>query len=270
MNEKYFTTGEFAKICSVEKHVLFHYDEIGLFQPAVVKENGYRYYSYYQCDTFANILALKKLGMPLKEIKIYLEKRSPELFLSLLEEKNKEISDSIAYLQSLKQMIQNTKDAILDAISSENKIELERLGEQYILRSDNMENFTNKSFASYMEEYIKFCKSLGIAVQEPVGSIISISNVRNHDYLNFSFLFMKTKADFSEKAIKRKEGLYLCGYHKGSYDTISDTYKKILDYADKNKISLGDFCYEEYLISDVAEKNPENYITKLILDTKKN
>ena len=28
--KKYLTAGQFAKICGVEKHVLFHYDEIGL------------------------------------------------------------------------------------------------------------------------------------------------------------------------------------------------------------------------------------------------
>ena len=40
--KKYLTAGQFAKICGVEKHVLFHYDEIGLFQPVMVNENGYQ------------------------------------------------------------------------------------------------------------------------------------------------------------------------------------------------------------------------------------
>lgn len=38
MQEKYFTTGEFARMCNVEKHVLFHYDDIGLFRPAIIKK----------------------------------------------------------------------------------------------------------------------------------------------------------------------------------------------------------------------------------------
>ncbi|MFE4512310.1 MerR family DNA-binding transcriptional regulator, partial [Bacillus subtilis] len=44
--KKYFTTGEFSKLCRVKKQTLFHYDEIGLFSPEIKKENGYRYYSY--------------------------------------------------------------------------------------------------------------------------------------------------------------------------------------------------------------------------------
>ena len=43
-SELYFTTGEFARILGVRKHTLFHYDEIGLFSPALKEENGYRYY----------------------------------------------------------------------------------------------------------------------------------------------------------------------------------------------------------------------------------
>ena len=38
-SELYFTTGEFARILGVRKHTLFHYDEIGLFSPALKEEN---------------------------------------------------------------------------------------------------------------------------------------------------------------------------------------------------------------------------------------
>ena len=36
--ELYFTTGEFARILGVKKHTLFHYDQIGLFSPALKEE----------------------------------------------------------------------------------------------------------------------------------------------------------------------------------------------------------------------------------------
>ena len=51
MNQ-YFTTGEFAKLWGVKKQTLFHYDEIGIFKPAIKKPNGYRYYSYQQFEVF--------------------------------------------------------------------------------------------------------------------------------------------------------------------------------------------------------------------------
>ena len=43
MNKKiYMTTGEFARIMRITKETLFHYDEIGLFQPELTQPNGYR------------------------------------------------------------------------------------------------------------------------------------------------------------------------------------------------------------------------------------
>lgn len=43
MEKKYLTAGQFAKICSVEKHVLFHYDEIGLFKPVMIDRRACGY-----------------------------------------------------------------------------------------------------------------------------------------------------------------------------------------------------------------------------------
>ena len=95
--KNYLTAGEFAKICGVAKHVLFHYDEIHLFQPAYRDEHGYRYYSYHQYDTFLVITNLKKMGMSLSAIRIYLKQRDPQMFLRLLDEKYADIDSQDVY-----------------------------------------------------------------------------------------------------------------------------------------------------------------------------
>lgn len=58
----YFTTGEFAKIFDVKKQTLFHYDSCGIFKPDIIGENGYRYYSFTQLETFAIIRTLRGFG----------------------------------------------------------------------------------------------------------------------------------------------------------------------------------------------------------------
>ena len=92
-SELYFTTGEFARILGVRKHTLFHYDEIGLFSPALKEENGYRYYFVWQMDMFEVIRALQKLGMSLGEIKEYMENRSPERFMSMMDGKKRQLDE---------------------------------------------------------------------------------------------------------------------------------------------------------------------------------
>ncbi|GAA0079863.1 MULTISPECIES: MerR family transcriptional regulator [Clostridium] len=270
MQEKYFTTGEFAKMCNVEKHVLFHYDDIGLFRPAIIKKNGYRYYSYHQYFTFSVILNLKKIGMSLKDIKIYLEQRDPSMFLDLLEEKSKEVAEKIKYFEDIQEMIESMKAMTIEGINSHNNIYLEYLPKETILPSNNMENSTNKTFANYMQEYIKFCQDLGIAVQESVGGIISVKNLRKNKSTNLSYLYIKTKSFLPGKTVIRKPGIYLCGYFEGTYDDLCHAYEKMLNYADENGISLGDYSFEEYLISDISQKEQKHYITKLMIETLEN
>lgn len=103
--EQYFTTGEFAKLWGVKKQTLFHYDEIGIFKPAIKKKNGYRYYSYQQFEVFGVISILKEMGMSLQEIKIYLDNRSPEQLVHLFSEKIERINREIEHLNKLKHVM---------------------------------------------------------------------------------------------------------------------------------------------------------------------
>ena len=74
-NKTYFTTGEFAKLFGIKKQTLFHYDQCGIFKPDVIGENGYRYYSYSQPETFAIIAMLRELGVSIHEIKEHMDHR---------------------------------------------------------------------------------------------------------------------------------------------------------------------------------------------------
>lgn len=267
MQDKYFTTGEFAKLCHTEKHVLFHYDEIGLFSPAIVADNGYRYYSCYQYDTFAVIRALQSIGMSLKDIKVYLDQRNPELFLELIDEKNKDIDAQISRLKEIKQMIRRLKDYTTEAMESGDDIRLEKLPAARLLLSDTMENKTNDDLAIFMDAYMRFCGSHHAISPEFVGNIITVENLKKKNYLNYSYLYMPTYSRDKSADFTRKGGVYLCACHHGYYDNLCDTYEKMLGYAEDNKIPLGTFCYEEYLIADVAQKDPDSYVTKLLIET---
>ena len=72
-----FTTGEFAALCGVTKHTLFHYDALGILSPARVGENGYRYYAPQQLEVFHVIETLRELDMPLSEICLLYTSPSP-------------------------------------------------------------------------------------------------------------------------------------------------------------------------------------------------
>ena len=68
-----FKTQEFAKLAGVTVRALHHYDRLGLLKPKQRSQSGYRLYSAQDFGRLEQIVVLKFLGMPLKQIRGLLE-----------------------------------------------------------------------------------------------------------------------------------------------------------------------------------------------------
>ena len=62
-----------AKLTGVSVRTLQYYDEIGLLKPTELTPSGYRLYDDDALQTLQQILFLKELDFPLKEIREILE-----------------------------------------------------------------------------------------------------------------------------------------------------------------------------------------------------
>ena len=176
----YFTTGEFAKLCGVKKQTLFHYEEIGLFSPALIKENGYRYYSYRQLYTFTMILTLKNLHMPLKDIKTYLDTRTPETYIKLLNEKLSEVDATITRLTDIKnRLTEATHRTLLGLNTKHAQTILAEQEEEYLIVSSNLNTVTHKDFSTYMLEYVQFFDKYALTTYSSFGTLIKFQDIAN-------------------------------------------------------------------------------------------
>ncbi|MFU2417891.1 MerR family transcriptional regulator [Peptacetobacter sp. AB800] len=273
--EKFLTTGEFAALCDVPKHVLFYYDEIDLFKPAYCDDKGYRYYSYFQYETFMMINTLKTLKMSLDDIKIYMEKRNPDIFMNLLNDKEKEIDKTIKHLKKLKKhievqkMVTQTGIDYSDTKYKEGNIFIEELDEVNLLLSGNPNDAINTSFSEFVIEYAKFLKSNNLSAHQKIGTMFQSDLLRLADLdvsSEFTYLYTYTNKKKGKNIYTRKKGKFLVGIHIGTYETLDETYNALLDYVDKNDIKLGKFVYEEYLLTDLSVSSPEQYVTKIIFE----
>lgn len=57
----------------------------------------------------------------------------------------------------------------------------------------------------------------------------------------------------------------MVGYHKGSYVTIHETYKKIKAYLMEEGYHICGDSFEEYLIDGESASGENNYVTKIII-----
>ena len=107
---KYFTAGELAAIFNISKQSLLYYDKVNLLSPDFVSENGYRNYSIQQFLDLEIIVNLRALDISIANIKKYLEDRSKEHFLQLLQEKTAECQAIIHNNQEICDTIERIKE----------------------------------------------------------------------------------------------------------------------------------------------------------------
>lgn len=79
-NDYLYPSGEFARLTGVNKRTLHYYNDIGLFCPEVIGENGYHYYSCFQFAQLELILTLRRIGLSIEEIREYVTGPSDESF----------------------------------------------------------------------------------------------------------------------------------------------------------------------------------------------
>lgn len=260
----YFTTGEFAKITGVTKHTLFHYDEIGLFSPEIKLDNGYRYYSIVQLDVFDVIWTLKELDVSLADIKKYLETRSPQTFITLLEQEELILMEKIKKLKTTRKWLCTKSSLIREGLAKEGQeIEITKVPEQYYIKATSSAT-GGKEFAVSVSSLLTYCESLGAKSPYSLGFLQfyeSIAQGIYDDYHTFYTLYdtppQKTKYEV------KPAGSYLCAYHKGHWNTIGSAYKRLTDYAYNQHLNIEKCFYEDTLLDELTTSGYDNYLTRI-------
>ncbi|MDA7027741.1 MerR family transcriptional regulator [Bacillus sp. CLL-7-23] len=263
--KKYFTTGEFAKLCRVKKQTLFHYDEIGLFSPEIKQQNGYRYYSYNQFELFQVINLFKEVGVPLKAIKSLLKDQTPDRIVPLLKEKSAEIDNKIKKLKHLQKIIQ-TKVALTEqALETDfSSVSFQYLNEEKFMISRNTLDLPERKYIAAISELIHYAESHELDEGYPVGGIFAREQMLKKDFYNYNHFYIKVKEGIDKINYHvRPKGLYAVGYQKD--EDVEDTYNRMIQFIKQNGMQIGDYAYEEYMLDEVMVDRTENQITKILL-----
>lgn len=256
------TTAQFANLHEVNKRTLHYYDNIGLFSPNSKAANGYRYYDISQSIDFEYIRMLKELNMSIEEIEAYRKNPTSDSFLKIADSKVKEIDVEIQKLIATKGILKAKKDNLaLCKNLQEQAIRIEDQPSESILITPY--NFAEDNIAEIFD-YLKNTWSIE-QIRMGIGGFISLDKVINEDFEKYDGLYtLALSGSSSAKKITKPKGKYLCGYQKGTWDKLPCMYKKMIDYAKQNNLTLVGYAYEmglnEFAISDLTE-----YVTKIMI-----
>lgn len=252
----YFTTGELAKACHILRKTLLYYDKLGLIQPEVIMDNGYRYYKRAQLFLLELVVTLRNLDVPLTSIQTYLSSRSLTNYHNLLAQQQQNIHKEIERLQELSEKL----DSYIAELNKLNciqygKIELVKQPEQYYFVVKGC-----KDSESFKERSLHAAK-LFLALRDQLpfkqhffGYVVDMQALYNQEHFyGREFYYPLPSPLPTLKYRVRPAGNYLTLYFMGTYMHNSTTNLK----------KLGQYCLEHHLtpLSDIYVTSLLNYWT---------
>ncbi|ABR46843.1 putative transcriptional regulator, MerR family [Alkaliphilus metalliredigens QYMF] len=260
----YFTTGEFANLVGVSKDTLFHYDKIGVFSPEIKGNNHYRYYSVYQAEVFNVIATLKEVNMPLKEIKAYLNKRTPDEYILLLEKEEASLDTKIRELQKMKglisQKISITKSAV--GINTSEILLEEKIKDEFLVITKTVPFTGEKSIAASIKKHYEYLNEHNIISPYSLGCMVDSEKVFD-DLDSYDYFFTKVSKTSDSYNFIREKGSYLTAYHTKGYLNIKDTYDRILEFAKNEGLKPEGYFYEDVLLDELSVKEYDQYLIQI-------
>lgn len=260
----YMTTGEFAALTGVTKYTLFHYDEIGLFSPEFVAENGYRMYSLYQLETLEAILILRDLGMPLKEIRQFLSVRSPRELMRIFMEREEQIEQEIRKLKQMHEWIHQRRQKIEIALQQDfSKIQIRHYPERYYLKKQ-LNSDSDKEYLEKTNQLILDFKKAEQRNDYEVAYLQYETNIASKKYNLYDnvILLLEEQPIHTEYQIL-PEGDYLIGFYVGSWSRCWKTYERLVAYRKEHHLQTDSVYVERCLIDQLSVKHLEDYVTEI-------
>ena len=262
-----FSIGELSKFQNISKQTLIYYDKIGLFKPDYVdKTTGYRYYSAEQIDYLDTILIMKKIGFSLNKIKEHMKNYNIDNSLSLLRGQLEVIESQIKELTLIKNRLNVRCEQMEKAYcESDNCPRLEIVPEQHILYYDidspydakNTSIATKHCYAQALEDNLPVFFQCGVSI--PLKHIVS----GRFDDATTAFLM----TDFVENTDNIKtlpQGLAVSIYHFGNYNSMNESFAKLLNFCKENKLTIISDAYEFCINDYITSRYEDEYITKIM------
>ncbi len=269
----YFTTGELAQLCKIPRKTLLYYDSLGLITPEVIDENGYRYYKRTQLFALELILTLRKLNLPLSEIKTYLADKSYENYKNILCDREAILEEQIRKMIAIKQDLHKSILVLHQLPNIQfNEILSVPNEEEFLCISNFIDpklNFKDRTKIS-ADLFIDLAKRIPLH-NHTFGYIVDknvLSNPKKHKYIKNYFYQIFNRLNRFNFVVKPK-GIYLTTYFSGLYMNKHDKHINLLsEYCSQHKITPLSDLYITSVKNFWLTDNINEYIYKIEVQIK--
>ncbi len=274
--KKLYSIGEVSKSCNISTKALRFYDKMGIISPDVIcKENSYRYYNKESLLTVPIVKYYKQMGFKLEEMQglvdgntfYYLEHNFRNK-IDQLRQQEQQIHNSYIAVKDWYELIQEAKMVLLNDVHDVSVKYIQPAtfcGMEQDFEYQYMESIINLEWTSHLEN----------ANNEITGPVI----------LKFDS-FEEKMAGKCKRARIMQEAIHPCKgcknrqvfggimvatvYHIGKHESIDEEYEKILKWATKKGYKCGKESYERYVVDYWTTREPNEFVTEVMVPVYRN
>ncbi len=268
-----YRIGEVSRIGGISQRTLRHYDELGLMEPDVVGDNGYRFYSLRTMLKIPVINYLKMMGFSLEEIASMLQHSSLEEAKSLLSKHLTECDVEARRLDERRQAIVEWSELVNEA-NMILRVRPTAVSVRY-LPSRELLCLPSRFCGSFAEaivslDFASYVQRVGNAICGPVilgfdgveDAMLAASEGRECDV---QLLQKPVRPISPENGQILPEGIYLSTYHVGMFEHMAVAYQRVIDFAEQNGYKVVGSAMERFVLDYWTTYNPDLFVTEILV-----
>lgn len=253
---------EIAHLFHLHPDTLRYYEERGLLHP-VRGESGYRMYTIQDICTLNVIRSLRELDLPTEDIRSYLERRSVEETLTLLDREESLLEEKLAALRAAQLEARQRRDRLerYRAVPEGQVVVTEEPDRPYVFLRENVIlereiDFLLKKLEGRHQDYIK------VIGAQTMGAILDGESLRQGIWNHFSCVFFLTPPGGLRDALL-PAGRYAGLFYRGGYDRLDRHLETLLRGVREQGLTPAAPPLELYRIDVHDTRHESEYVTQL-------
>jgi len=253
------TIGEFAKLMRVSTHQIRYYEEKAVLFPSNIDENGYRMYGLNEIYILSHILLLRKLNIPVANIKECFQSYEKEQYTELLKNSISDLDKHINQLIELREFTKNIIDKSQNINFSKDKYtvkSLENRKVKQIYKANYAKAFSPKHFYKNIVnkgDYLNLYEADLITLYDDTDIYVCINADASTEYIH-----------------ELMAGEYLCfTFLSDSDEEFQNTINMFFKYAKENHINItGKLIVIENSMQSIFYNNEIYYEIQMLIERK--
>lgn len=259
------TIQKFAKLAGTTRRTLIFYDEKELFKPKHVADNGYRYYDYDQLYPLTFILELRRLGLPISEIKGLSQATDRDALNVDLQKVLGEINDQLDHLTTLRATLTDRfNQPAAKASPVKNRPFIREEPASLFCRSRQSVACTEAEVAAIYTDFYQQLGRLKLVNQQDSGFLTQLPESSANQYPDASFCILKAidaRTDTGDlPLVKKTAGRYLAIDTTNDMKNICIALQILTDYREQHQIQITDQLWQLNLTEQFTSKAASNIV----------